>query len=302
MLIVKSQDSLVERNNALNTMVNTETPEDMRNTDSKDIFQYQLPRMRASYTLTVAPDSTTADLPEPANSSMDAKVLCNSESKRLENASLAEYEPHLSEGDPLKYYKPTIPAQPTVISTVPKSPKPIMANKSTTAASDDKDFEIPLEESLRAVEDFIRKEKELSKWQVGEDVLAKWKGNGRYYKAKILEIIPTGTVVVVFESYEVTDELDYKDLCKYFNKTNTFKKKGCPQVGVKTVATNVDVISVKKRAKVLKQKISQPKRLPYFSVFRKSNMTKKKLMYFKRKIQILRKLKSKRRAAIKNNS
>lgn len=169
-------------------MVNTETPEDIRSSDSKDIFQYQLPRMRASYTLQVAPDSTTADLPEEANSSMNAKVLCNSESKEVEDAALSEYEPHLCSDDPLKYCKPTVPAEPTEVSNFPNSPKP------TTATSDDKDFEIPLEESLRAVEDFIQKEKELSKWQVGEDVLAKWKGNGLYYKAKILEIIPTGTV------------------------------------------------------------------------------------------------------------
>lgn len=210
MISAKKQDNFVERKNALNKMVNTETPEDFTENNQKETFQYQVPRVRASFTLKVAPDSTTATLPEAAVESTKisngkiATAVRYGPTIPSSKASQPEHGPRLPDHDtavpekPVRDLRPRVPAQASVIHSIPKAPKPILANRSThNFTNDDKDFEIPLEESLRAVEEFVKREKELSNWHIAEAVLAKWKGNGLYYKAKILDIFPSGIVSAV---------------------------------------------------------------------------------------------------------
>lgn len=184
-------------------MVNTEQVEEIPRQRDKVPFQYQVPKIRASFTLQVVPDMlTSAELPEKNKENRleetSESLLVNCNSKLPLEGALPGCDPqlpgveHMPPDLKVKTYKPCISVPPTVNHS--NKHAKTAANKSKELIDDDKDFEIPLEESLKAVEDFIKREKELSKWQVGEDVLAKWKGNGLYYKARILEIFPSGVV------------------------------------------------------------------------------------------------------------
>jgi len=294
MILVESPDSgFAERTNAISKMVNTETPEDLREIDQKATFQYQIPRVRASFTLKVAPDSTTASLPEPtptnelANSTERKEIFCVP-TLPSEVSLPIQYGPHLPEYDPmspemtyrLPDFRPRIPSHhPPVINHIPRIHKPVIANRSAHYYhTDDKDFEIPLEESLRAVEEFIKREREMSKWHVGEDVLARWKGNGLFYKAKILEIIPTGVVLVLYDTYDIKEEIDHRDLCKYYKKTSNFKKKGRAQENPKGRSEKINKISAKKLMKMKKKKKTS-KKLPFVSVFKRSDRLRKKRLF-----------------------
>ncbi|XP_066248616.1 uncharacterized protein [Euwallacea similis] len=227
MVVVQMQKGLIDSKSTLNRMVNTLVPDEFSESEEKEPFDYQLPQVRASFTLKVsAPEPQTLNLLESNKPPIEVSKELSSSVIRC-GSNVLESQPNsdaeLVENSPQKC-KPCVTVQPSVIDH--QHVKPVRANRSSQIPDDDKDFEIPLEESLKAVEEFIRREKELSKWQVGEDVLAKWKGNGLYYKAKIMEIFPSGVVNIVFETYDVKEEIDYKDLCKFFKKTNNYKKKG----------------------------------------------------------------------------
>ncbi|KAL1493340.1 hypothetical protein ABEB36_011414 [Hypothenemus hampei] len=286
-------------------MVTTEVMSSYIDTDQKNDFQYQVPRVRGSFTLKVAEDSTAADLPEPTNSYIEIKNPII-KLTRVTLPHSTDNEPAAIQEIPLKDFKPCMPSSASVSNNqAPRSTKPVVANQSShNIPNDDKDFEIPLEESLKAVEEFIKREKELSKWKIGEDVLAKWKGNGLYYKARILEIFCSGAIIVLFDSYDIQEEIDYKDLCKFFRKTSNFKRKGQVQ------ASNKETAEEKKTTTLITQvKIKKPDTIPYtrlrcVSAYNKLGIFQKRILLARRKkIQKLplKKIKTKKTTLVEKN-
>ncbi|CAG9764565.1 unnamed protein product [Ceutorhynchus assimilis] len=66
-------------------------------------------------------------------------------------------------------------------------------------------------------------EKGLSIWADGEYVLAQW--NRIFYRAIMLDLNISGEMVVLFDSYDIEDEIDHKDMLKYYRKDKNYVKK-----------------------------------------------------------------------------
>ncbi|XP_030756574.1 uncharacterized protein LOC115882554 [Sitophilus oryzae] len=271
-----------------------ENPEKRKSTErlpenEKEAFRYEIPQVRASLTLKVSPSNNSID----SNQQKKFVTMCNpnnipscqpendTKTSIIDNKSMPSNSPlpECKKKSCNNYKK-------MVLKSVP-------ANKSTyNGQAEDKDFEIPLEESLQAVEEFIKREQELAKWHIGEIVLAKWKGNGLYYKAKITEILISGLVTVLFDSYDVIEEIDYRDLCKYFRKTSNFKKKGLPskdkvQLELPTFNGNHE----KKFRRRNKRSLGQ---FCFVSFYKKANKCgKKRLVASHRKVKALKIIRNK---------
>lgn len=155
--------------------------------NEREKLRCQVPRLRASLNLKMGSNECSI---KPVKSTNIKFQKYRPHAEYISNIGDRQCKVNVVEADSTTYnynlpeYKPYPPPKPRL--------KPLPSNR--TSFYDDKDFEIPLEESLQAVQDFIKREEELSKWKVGEIVLAKWKGNGLYYQASILEILISGVV------------------------------------------------------------------------------------------------------------
>lgn len=81
--------------------------------------------------------------------------------------------------------------------------------------------------------------------------------------------------MVVFDCYDIIEEIDYKDMCKYFRKTNNYKKKGRSQ---EEDTEQKNKICAKKQIKAKKRRRMHCKRLRTVSAFKRSNILRKKLL------------------------
>ncbi|KAF7287484.1 uncharacterized protein LOC143197243 [Rhynchophorus ferrugineus] len=240
-----------------------------------------VPRLRASLNLKVSPNECS----KPTKCTNIKTQKYRPHTEYISNIGDRQCKVNLAEADStthnynLPEYKPYPPPKPRL--------KPLPSNRSSFY--DDKDFEIPLEESLQAVQDFIKREEELGKWKVGETILAKWKGNGLYYQATILEILISGVITVRFDSYDVREEINYRDMCKYCRKTIHFKKKQGKLVeNTSEVETDIpQIIFSRKRNK------KHSRKYDFVSLYKTGNKSRRKMVmaYYKknRALQFIRK-------------